>query len=410
MNHAARILIMSPMGVFPARSGGHSAVLEPAKILAHAGMEVTLFGYGIRRFEALRHFRPFLRRIEHNLTEYRHVSIWNWVDYLHRGGSGIPAVNAFRFLTRSNPKMLRDIFMGADIIQYESPWLFPYCPARKPRILIAHNVEARLSELDAKIPEAIRVQIAGRERDAWRQADLVLCFTGEDRDGLISRYGSREAFVLPIGVDIGSLRPATESQKADARRKLGLEGKFVVLFTGSRHLPNRNALALMDAWSKQISDPDMMWVAAGSVGTRSKSRENFIQTGELPNLVDWFFAADCCINPLVDGSGMNVKVLEFLAHGLPVISTPFGARGIEMQDGTHALVREVGQFVQALRALKADPGLRHNLAQNARRIVEQHYAWEAIGKRRFALLQSLLANSPESVSLDVHPSKISRLG
>lgn len=391
MKHAARILIMSPMGVFPARSGGHSAVLEPAKILARSGMEVTLFGYGIRRFEALRHFRPFLRRIEHNLTEYRYVSIWNWVDYWQRGRSGIPAVNAVRFIARSNPKMLRDIFMGADIIQYESPWLFPYCPARKPRVLIAHNVEARLSERVAKISEAIRVQIASTERDAWRRADLALCFTCEDRDGLLSRYGAREAFVLPIGVDIGSLRPSTPSQKTEARRKLGLEGKFVVLFTGSRHLPNRNALALMDDWSRQISDPEVLWVAAGSIGARSKSRENFIQTGELPDIEDWFRAADCCINPLVEGSGMNVKMLEFLAHGLPVVSTPFGARGFEIQEGAHALVREVGQFVQTLKALKVDPVLRRNLAQNARRLVEEQYSWEAIGKRRFALLQSLAA-------------------
>jgi glycosyltransferase involved in cell wall biosynthesis len=391
MNHAAHILIMSPMGVFPPRSGGHSAVLEPARILARAGMEVTLFGYGIRRFEALRHFRPFLRRIEHNLTEYRYVSIWNWVDYWQRGRSGIPAVNAVRFITRSNPKMLRDIFMGADIIQYEGPWLFPYCPARKPRVLIAHNVEARLSERVAKIPEAIRVQIACTERDAWRQADLALCFTREDRDGLLSRYGAREAFVLPIGVDIGSLRPSTPSQKTEARRKLGLEGKFVVLFTGSRHLPNRNALALMETWSRQISDPEVLWVAAGSIGARSNSRENFIQTGELPDIEDWFRAADCCINPLVEGSGMNVKMLEFLAHGLPVISTPFGARGFEIQEGTHALVREVGQFVQTLKALKVDPVLRRNLAQNARRLVEEQYSWETIGKRRFTLLQSLAA-------------------
>ena len=389
MNHAARILIMSPFGVFPPRSGGHSAILEPARILARAGMEVTLFGYGIRRFEALRHFRPFLRRIEPNLNEYRYVSVWNWVDYWQRGRSGIPPVNAAKFVSRSDPKLLRDIFIAADIVHYECPWLFPYCPAKKPRVFVAQNVEANLSEREEKIPEAIRVQIACIERDAWRQADLVLCFTREDRDGLISRYGSREAFVLPIGVDIGSLRPSTESQKADARRKLGLEGKFVVLFTGSRYLPNRNALTLMDTWSRQVSDPEVMWVAAGSVGAPSKSRENFIQTGELPNLEDWFRAADCCINPLVEGSGMNVKMLEFLAHGLPVVSTPFGARGIEIQDGTHALIREVSQFPQTLKALKASAELRRKLARNARQLVEEQYAWEAIGKRRFALLQSL---------------------
>jgi glycosyltransferase involved in cell wall biosynthesis len=391
MKTASRVLVLSPFGVFPPRSGGHSAILEPARILARAGMEVTLFGYGIRRFEALRHFRPFLRTIEPNLNEYRYVSIWNWVDYWQRGRTGIPPINAARFVSRSNPKMLRRIFTGADIVQYESPWLFPYAPVKKPSVFIAHNAEFDLSEKNRKMSEVSRERVSRVERNAWQQADLALCFTREDREALMSRYGTREAFVLPVGVDVESLRPAADLQRAEARRRLSVEGKFVILFTGSWHLPNRNALFRMDAWCRELSDSDLLWVAAGSVGTRTKSRANFIQTGELPGLEDWFRAADCCINPLVEGSGMNVKMLEFLAHGLPVVSTAFGARGIDIQDGTHALIRETGEFVPSLKALKGSPRLRRSLAQNARRLVEEQYAWSVIGKKRCELLQSLAA-------------------
>lgn len=93
---------------------------------------------------------------------------------------------------------------------------------------------------------------------------------------------------------------------------------------------------------------------------------------------------------------MNVKMLEFIAHGLPVVATPFGARGIEIQDGTHALVREVGQFVRALSALKGDPWLRRRLARSARQLVEEHYGWEVIGKKRCELLRSLAAANRRS--------------
>jgi glycosyltransferase involved in cell wall biosynthesis len=399
MNNPCRVLILSPIGVFPPRSGGHSAILEPARMLARAGMEVTLFGYGIRRFEAFRHFRPFLRRIESNLNEYRYVSIWNWLDYLQRGRSGMPPVNAARFVARSDPKMLRHIFSGADVIQYEAPWLFPYSPVKKPRVFIAHNVEADLSAKNRKIPEAVRVRIARMEHNAWHEADKVVCFTRDDREGLMARYGRREALVVPIGVDSRSIRPATDTQRADARRTLRVEDKFVVLFTGSWHLPNRHALSRMADWSRRLADPEVLWVAAGSVGTPSNSRENFIQTGELPSLDAWFRAADCCINPLVEGSGMNVKMLESLAHGLPVVATPFGARGIEIHDGTHALIRDIGEFVQAVGSLRANPGLRRSLAQNARKLVEERYSWEIIGQMRWALLQSLAASSSQPVQL-----------
>ena len=46
---------------------------------------------------------------------------------------------------------LRDIFNEADVIQYESPWLFPYSPVKKPRVFIANNVEADLSGKNKKI-------------------------------------------------------------------------------------------------------------------------------------------------------------------------------------------------------------------------------------------------------------------
>jgi glycosyltransferase involved in cell wall biosynthesis len=347
-----------------------------------------LFGYGIRRFEALRHFRPFIRRIEPNLTEYRFVSLWNFWDYLQRRRSGIPPIYAARFVARSNPNFLRNCFMSADIVQYEGPWLFPYYPARKPRVLIAHNVEISLSE-KKRVSDKLKAKISSLEQDAWRQADQVICFTCDDRDEMISRYGERAAFVLPIGVDTEAIYPPTEAQRTEARRKLGVKNRFVVLFTGSWHIPNRAVLALMNEWSHQHAEHEVLWVAAGSVGNRSKSSANFIQTGELPDMQNWFQAADCCINPLSEGSGMNVKMLDYLAYGIPVISSPFGARGICIQDGTHALIRDISQVPQALGLLKASTELRRRLSHNGRQLIEEHYAWEVISKKRLALLQNL---------------------
>lgn len=384
-----RLLILSPFAVFPPRSGGHSAVLEPARFLARAGIEITLFCYGTRRFEALRYLRPFTRSIENNLIEYRFVSFWNLFDYLLRRRNGIPAYNAAKFIARSNPAKLQHAFSTADIVQYESPWIFGYCPARKPRVLIVHNFETKLLE-HIRISDMHRTRIASKEQEAWRQAEVVICFTTDDRDGMSVQYGHREAFVVPLGVDAETIHPPAETQRSEARRKLGVEGRFVVLFTGSWHLANRKALALMQDWSHSIADSDLLWVAAGSVGDRAKFKAKFIQTGALPALRDWFQAADCAINPLTEGSGMNVKMLEYMAYGLPVVSSPVGARGIAIQDGVHALIRAIGEFPQAVAELKARVDLRRQIAQNARLLAEEHYAWSAIGTKRLSLLQSLM--------------------
>ena len=50
-------------------------------------------------------------------------------------------------------------------------------------------------------------------------------------------------------------------------------------------------------------------------------------------------ASRCCSIPLRRGSGMKVKVLEAMASGVPVVTTPPGAEGIEPTDGVFVLER-----------------------------------------------------------------------
>jgi glycosyltransferase involved in cell wall biosynthesis len=52
--------------------------------------------------------------------------------------------------------------------------------------------------------------------------------------------------------------------------------------------------------------------------------------------------------PLQSGGGSRIKILEAFAYGLPVISTPIGAEGLEVQDGLQLRIAEWGpDFLQA---------------------------------------------------------------
>ena len=56
----------------------------------------------------------------------------------------------------------------------------------------------------------------------------------------------------------------------------------------------------------------------------------FIATGPVPEVLPYFAAADAGLNPITRGSGSNVKLFEYLAARLPVISTLFGVRGTNL--------------------------------------------------------------------------------
>jgi len=68
----------------------------------------------------------------------------------------------------------------------------------------------------------------------------------------------------------------------------------------------------------------------------------------------YFAAADAGLNPIVRGSGANVKLFEYLATRLPVISTAFGVRGTDLQPGIDYLEYEPSGLRQALDAFVDD--------------------------------------------------------
>lgn len=93
--------------------------------------------------------------------------------------------------------------------------------------------------------------------------------------------------------------------------------------------------------------------------------------------------ADCFagIAPLSVATGIQNKVLEYFAMGLPAVISPSVARGLLPEAaGCYLEAEDVGRWVEALGQLGSNPGLGADLAQRARRYVERHHAWDRLGE------------------------------
>jgi polysaccharide biosynthesis protein PslH len=91
--------------------------------------------------------------------------------------------------------------------------------------------------------------------------------------------------------------------------------------------------------------------------------------------------ASACVSvaPLLQGGGTRLKILEAMALGTPVVSTPKGAEGLNGQDGVHLLIAsEAENFANHILELFNNPELRASLSDNAHRLVQQHYDWKVI--------------------------------
>jgi glycosyltransferase involved in cell wall biosynthesis len=77
--------------------------------------------------------------------------------------------------------------------------------------------------------------------------------------------------------------------------------------------------------------------------------------------------------PLERGSGMKVKVLEAIASGIPVVTTPAGAEGIEAGEGV-VIGTNDEELAQAAARILADEDERRERGAAARAAFEQRYS------------------------------------
>ena len=99
--------------------------------------------------------------------------------------------------------------------------------------------------------------------------------------------------------------------------------------------------------------------------------------GFVPKLDTLFEKSAAMIVPIRIGSGLKLKVLEALAHGLPLITTGKGIESIPIEQGVHGLVSDdIAEFPGFMRTLQ-DPATNAQVSAHCRELFEQHYAQEA---------------------------------
>jgi glycosyltransferase involved in cell wall biosynthesis len=104
--------------------------------------------------------------------------------------------------------------------------------------------------------------------------------------------------------------------------------------------------------------------------------------GYVEDLEDVYPRSRVNIAPLQFGAGMKVKVLNAMARGIPVVTTPVGAEGIEVENGQHLLISDdAEQMAQDILQLLVDPPLWQRLSNKSRELVTERYTWDKLYTR-----------------------------
>ena len=101
--------------------------------------------------------------------------------------------------------------------------------------------------------------------------------------------------------------------------------------------------------------------------------------GLVDDLAPELDSADVSIVPIRVGAGTRLKVLEALAHCIPLVTTSVGCEGIAVQHNTDALVADsAAEFAAACISLLSEGELRQSLSQAGAELFRRQYEWSRI--------------------------------
>jgi len=114
-----------------------------------------------------------------------------------------------------------------------------------------------------------------------------------------------------------------------------------------------------------------------------------IVTGSVPEVASYLAGSAAVVAPFRISHGIQNKMLEALAFGKPIVSTPGPAKAIGAIDGETMLIAETADdFVKALLALFEDPQLYQRLCNGADFVRKNFYWPDKLKKLEELLLQA----------------------
>jgi polysaccharide biosynthesis protein PslH len=116
-------------------------------------------------------------------------------------------------------------------------------------------------------------------------------------------------------------------------------------------------------------------------------------TGMVPDVRPFYHGALAAVVPLRTGGGTRLKILEAMAAGVPVVSTPLGAEGLDVVNDKDVLLADSGDaegWANRLARLADSLALRAQLTAAGLRLVQERYDWEILGSKLRAIYEGWL--------------------
>jgi len=215
------------------------------------------------------------------------------------------------------------------------------------------------------------------EREIGELFDLSL-FVSDNEVALYKKFAPNvEAMSIPNGVDVDyftNVKPETKKESE----------KYIILFTGAMdYFPNEDAVMYFstEIWPdvRKKLPGAVFYVVGGNPSRRvrdlSENKSGIIVTGYVPDVRKYLQKADVFVAPLRIARGIQNKVLEAMAAGIPVVARPEAVQGLPAHNGYVSVAGNKSKFIDSIMEILHDSEKREKLVFDAKEYIHKYHNW-----------------------------------
>jgi glycosyltransferase involved in cell wall biosynthesis len=395
-----RLLILSPRFPFPVIGGDRVRIYHISKALSEV-FELSLLSFCETKEEL---HLPFPSSL---FSYVERVYLPRWKSYLNAAqavGTALPLQIAYyhsaefkaavdRLWPEHDAVLAHLIRTGQYVEEREGPVVLEMTDAislnyqRMSEVHDTFNWKKLVFGFERSRLQRYESAALGKFRRIWMVSDVDRKF--------LDPTSSRPIEVIPQGVDLGLSPFATRN------------GDVIAFIGNMISVQNQDACFhfVRDIFPMLRERADLKFRVVGNIpddlAEKLRAYPGVEVTGRVQEIADAIGGTFCGVCPVRAAAGMQTKNLEYLALGLPCVTSRIGLEGIDAIENEHLLVYDsVEEAVEKIIALHSDPKLHWRLAHQGRKLVEQAYDWNSIYPKFRASMLDVLEGSATSYQVN----------
>ncbi|MES2589364.1 MAG: glycosyltransferase [Bacteroidota bacterium] len=217
-----------------------------------------------------------------------------------------------------------------------------------------------------------------------------------EKSTIISQQ-DKNYLIYPKGKEIQVLANGVDEKFYNCELKI--EKEFDLVFTGNMNYPpNVEAAKIIkkDILPELLKlNPKTRILISGSNPSPSLKKledENFLVSGWVDDIRESYLKAKIFIAPMMSGTGMQNKILEAMALGIPCITTSLANNAILAENNKEILIADdVKLMLDKIKMLQENAEFYVILSQNGKQFIQKKYTWDSINLELVEMIKKEIA-------------------